>query len=80
MTDLRGRLTDCFAVVFPTLGPDEITRASMASVAGWDSLATVTLISVLEEEFAVQMSPDDLPGLASFELVLDYLRSQLDAH
>jgi len=80
MNDLRGRLVDCFAVVFPDLGPEQIPRASTATVGAWDSMATVTLIGVLEEEFAVQITPDDLPRLASFERVLDYLRSKQDAH
>jgi acyl carrier protein len=29
---------------------------------------------VIEEEFGLSISPDDVPELASFELILDYLR------
>jgi acyl carrier protein len=74
MADLEGRLADCFVVVFPELKPQEITSVSVGSMASWDSLAGITLISVIEEEFGLSISPDDVPELVSFELILDYLR------
>jgi acyl carrier protein len=70
------RLQKCFGVVFPNLGPDEILRASSASVATWDSLATVTLVSVIEEEFGVTISPDEYEYMISFDLVSQCLESK----
>ena len=75
MDDTRARLVTCFSAVFPELAPDEIERASPYTVPEWDSLANVTLVSVVEEEFGVQIPLDDLETLGSFELVLDFLRS-----
>jgi acyl carrier protein len=74
MSDLRQRLSACFSSIFPDLSDKEIPLATMNSVDGWDSLATVTLIAVVEEEFGVQVSPDDLEQFASFELIVDYLQ------
>ena len=74
MDDLRARLIDAFAAVFPDLPPDEVERASPATVPGWDSLANVTLVSVIEEEFGVEIPPDDLETLRSFDHVLRYLQ------
>jgi acyl carrier protein len=71
-----ARLGRCFAAVFPDLGPAEIPRASLTSVATWDSLASITLLSVLEEEFGVQIDPGEFAELVSFELILDYLRTE----
>jgi acyl carrier protein len=68
------RLVQCFAAVFPTLDEAEIRRASTNSVGGWDSLATINLVAVVEEEFALQVPPSDLEQLVSFELILDYLQ------
>jgi acyl carrier protein len=76
MDNLRQRLTSCFATVFPDLGEEEIPRAAMASVGAWDSLATITLLTVIEEEFSLQIPPEDLEQLSSFELILDYLERQ----
>jgi acyl carrier protein len=74
MADIASRLVDCFATVFPELDRREIPSVSAGSIASWDSLAGITLISVVEEEFGVGISPDDVPDLISFELILDYLR------
>ena len=76
MDNARERLTSCFSTVFPDLAPDEIPRASMASVGKWDSLATITLLTVIEEEFGLQIPPDDLEQFASFELILAYLEGR----
>ena len=74
MADTRTRLIQCFAAVFTEMSPQEIPLASTASVGAWDSLASVTLLSVLEEEFHVQIDPEELEHLTSFPLVLDYLQ------
>ena len=73
MPDSRTRLIKCFAAVFPELSEKEILLASPASVGSWDSLAGVTLLSVIEEEFKITVDPEDLEQLVSFELVSDYL-------
>lgn len=74
MADLESRLANCFATVFPELDRREIPSVSAGSIASWDSLAGITLISIIEQEFGVAISPDDVPDLISFELMLDYLR------
>jgi acyl carrier protein len=72
--DLQKRLMACFSAVLPDLSPEEVPLATVKSVAGWDSLASVTLIVVIEEEFGIQVPPGDLEQFFSFELILDYLR------
>jgi acyl carrier protein len=74
MSDGNSRLIRCFAAVFPTLTLEEIPRASVDSAGVWDSLATVTLASVIEDEFKVEIDLSDLPELTSFEAFQDYLR------
>jgi acyl carrier protein len=77
MADLEARLVNCFAVVFPELERQEIPSAATASLASWDSLAGITLISVIEEEFGIGISPDDVVDLVSFEMILDYLQKSV---
>ena len=73
MADIRDRLVECFATVFADLGREEIPLAAVASVGNWDSLATINLLTVIQEEFGVEIPPDDLEQFVSFELILDYL-------
>jgi len=51
----------------------------MASLASWDSLAGITLLSLIEEEFSISISPDDAAGFVSFELILNHLRLSPEA-
>jgi acyl carrier protein len=77
MSELDDRLTRCFASVFPALVPDQIHRASVESVPDWDSLAAVTLIAVLEEEFNTAIDLMEMPELTSYHAVRDYLQKQI---
>jgi acyl carrier protein len=76
MPSTDERLINCFSSVFPQLSPAEIPLASNTSVASWDSLATVTLISVIEEEFGVSFTIDDYDYVVSFELVRECLEGK----
>ena len=79
MDNLEVRLTRCFATLFPALRPEEICRASMSSVADWDSVTTITLINVVEEEFGIQVDLEDVEQLVSFTEFLQYLQGRVPA-
>jgi acyl carrier protein len=73
MDDIKPRLINCFQTVFPDLPEQEIPSCSQASVQSWDSVAAITLVSVIEDEFAIQLDFDILPELDSFGRVHEYL-------
>ena len=72
-TDVLSQLDECFAIVFPELSPTEIRQATMQSVEMWDSLATLTLVGVIEEAFQLRIPLDQLPNLISYAAVADFL-------
>ena len=78
MMDTYQRLVDCFAAVFPDLPLSAIPTASTVDVPQWDSIANVTLISVVEEEFSVQLPVDELENMTSFGLIERAIQGQLD--
>ena len=63
----------CFSVVFPDLEDQEISTFNVASVGAWDPLAGINLYSLVEEEFGIEISMDDLVNLVSFEMILDFV-------
>ncbi len=65
MDDVRSRLIRCFAAVFPGLTHDQIPKAQPATVTGWDSVASVTLIATIEEEFAVEFDVQEIANVLS---------------
>jgi len=77
MDDARQRLTNCFQVVFPNLPAQNIAEASTKTVAEWDSVAGLTLMTVVEDEFKLQIDLDDLAGLDSFESFYSYLQKRM---
>ena len=76
MTNRNQRLANCFSNAFPKIKPDEIPRASAASLAAWDSVAHITLLSAISEEFGVELEPEEFEELVSFALIADYLENQ----
>ena len=73
MSDIQSRLLGCFTVVFPKLQKTEIQNSSVDSVTDWDSLASVTLYCLIEEEFDVELNLEDLDDLLSFQRILKYV-------
>ena len=76
MANPRERLITCFSTVFPELTHEEIEQSSVTSIAVWDSLATMTLVAVLQEEFKTEFTVDEIGQLISFELILDILENK----
>jgi acyl carrier protein len=59
--------------VFPDLRAEEIPRASTASLAAWDSMAHITLLSSIAEEFGKSFELEDFEELVSYALIVDRL-------
>jgi acyl carrier protein len=76
MSGIDDRLKRCFASVFPEVPAEELANASTETVPAWDSLAAVTLVAVLEEEFNIQIDLLALPELTSYPAVRSYLEKQ----
>jgi len=76
MTNIKDRVTVCFSNVFPNIRPEEIPGASTMSLAAWDSVAQVTLLSTVAEEFGVDFEVDDFEQLVSFPLIVGYLEKR----
>lgn len=77
MSEPERRLISCFSSVFPGLGEEEIRQASAETLHAWDSIAHFTLLTVVAEEFALDLQADDFAELTSFPLVLERVERAL---
>jgi acyl carrier protein len=77
MTSVAARVANCFQNVFPELEPADITEATIESVDRWDSLAHVTLLVVLSEEFALEFSVDQFTELTSFPAIVAHIKTRV---
>ena len=71
---MQTRLAECFLTVFPDLDINSVASASAGSLPSWDSVATVTLLAVVEEEFGINVDTSDLASFDSFESILGFIR------
>lgn len=74
MDEVQRRLAICFSAVFPELAAEEIIHANSASVQSWDSVAGITLLTAVEEEFGINFDLNDLEKFDSFERILTRLQ------
>jgi acyl carrier protein len=74
---VKEKLTSCFRAVFPTLPEASIPGASVATVSAWDSIAAITLLHVIEEEFQTEMDLDKLAELDSFDSLAVFLSERV---
>jgi acyl carrier protein len=66
---LTERVRDCFRAVFPELSDERIEAAVHTEMDEWDSLASLELLTVIEEEFEIRLSDDEVESLNTFEAV-----------
>ena len=73
MNDIENRLVECFSAVFPNLSREQMTALDRDSTDAWDSIAGVTLVSILQQELQVDIDLTDLEHLSSFRAVFAYV-------
>ena len=71
------KLVSCFRKVFPKLSRADILSADQASISAWDSIAQVTLISLIGEEFGLEPDFEDFDEATSFAVFRDVLSAKL---
>jgi acyl carrier protein len=78
MDSTTARLRKCFSGVFPDLNEEQLLQASAAGLTQWDSLATLNLLALIEEEFGVSIDLDDLEEAPSFKSFLGRIENPTD--
>ena len=71
MNGIEARVAQCFANVFPDLGAAGIEGASTDTLEAWDSVAHITLLTSVSEEFGIDFEPEDYIDLISYPRILD---------
>ena len=67
MDDVRNKLAHCFSLAFPQMDPSHYPSASAENTNGWDSIAQVTLLTLIGEEFGIDIDFEEFEGATSFE-------------
>jgi acyl carrier protein len=78
MNALEDRLLTCFTAVFPNRSREELMSATRESIAEWDSLSFVTLITLVQQQFDIEIDLLDTDDLDSFRSMFEYLQRNTD--
>jgi len=70
------RLVECFQQVFPNLERSQISAATHDNVAEWDSVAQITLLSLIGEAFGIDIDFEEFEGATSFALILELVNAR----
>lgn len=73
---ISARLVNCFAQVFPALDRSAIPSATQDTVGAWDSIAQVTLVSLIGEEFGFEIDFEEFEEATSFGAMLDVVNAK----
>ena len=74
--EIAQRLARCFRQVFPELNSDQIHLAAQENIAGWDSIAHVTLLGLIGEEFGIEIDFEQFTEATSFAAIVELIRAQ----
>ena len=69
----RTRYLECFTEMFE-ISDNEAKTLEYQAITAWDSVGHMNLISIIEEEFNIEMDIDDITELSSFEKGLKILQ------
>jgi acyl carrier protein len=75
---IKEELSKCFSAVFPQLSPAQIATATLENTSGWDSVAQVTILTLIREKFGVDIDFERFEGADSFSRIVAVLREVID--
>ena len=76
MNDVGERLARCFLSALPKLTMDNVRDTNVTALSDVDSWASVTLIAVIDEEFGINLSLDQLWELGTFQAIEQFVVEQ----
>ena len=62
----KDKLVEAFATALE-IDPDSVPTADTKSVSDWDSIKQMALVVTLEDALGIELNPEDIIGLTSFE-------------
>ena len=74
MDQISDKVAHCFSLVFPDMNPSEYYAANTENTSAWDSLAQVTLLSLLGQEFGIEIDYEQFEDANSFEVLTSRIR------
>jgi acyl carrier protein len=75
---IHKRLGRIFVKAFPEVNPAEISAASTDTVPGWDSIATLTLFMLCEEDFDIKIGYDRIAETKTYDDFFELVKNAVE--
>ena len=76
---MNSRLKKIFIDIFNLSETIDVSDININNIVTWDSLNHLNLIMTIENEFEIQIPPDDFPELyEDFEKIILYVQNYLE--
>jgi len=79
MSEIDQRLAALFRATFPDLDEKDLRQVTRDSIASWDSIAAVTLVTLIEDEFGEEFDLDSAAQWTSYIQIREELGKRLRA-
>jgi acyl carrier protein len=76
-TSIEQRVRDLAADLFNVPAQQFTPESSPGSVEGWDSLQQLNLVLAVEQQFEVQLGPEDIEQMGSIGRIVEILEEKL---
>jgi len=74
MDEIKKKLAHCFSLTFPKMEPSRYAAANAENTSEWDSVAQVTLLTLIGEEFGMEIDFLEFEGETSFESLANRIK------
>ncbi|PIW64491.1 MAG: hypothetical protein COW12_05870 [Candidatus Omnitrophica bacterium CG12_big_fil_rev_8_21_14_0_65_45_16] len=76
-TEIKQQLIEIFSVIFDLTDQGEIERLEAAHSEKWDSLNHLNLMTAIEQKFEIELTPDEMDLIHSFDLALSVTQEKI---
>ena len=76
MNDIDARLARCFKAVLPDIPAAQLADATAETAQAWDSVALVSLLNLVSEEFDLEVDWENAGELTSYAAIRNMILSR----
>lgn len=73
---MKNRIKEIMSKVFNVAIEDINEQSSRETIENWDSLNQLNLVVELEEEFGIELTPEEIGEMNNFEYILGILETK----
>ena len=73
-SEVKSKLKSIFRKVFELDTSHEVENLSNENFIEWDSLAQLTLLSTIQDEFSIRIKPKDFQRFSSFQNIYSIIK------